>query len=176
MMFIETENNEIALMTKGQKIVRNVISWWAVIGFGLWVGGTLFSMLVIVPLWSSSPPESVRSFFLGTNFNNTVLNFFGPQWMVVRAAPLFIYTALSWRNKKKWWLIISSMSMIIIIIFTLVYIYPINEALMTQAGGTYSRDEVCIMVYDWVFADRVRFFIGTIGYLCLLRAFQINED
>ena len=37
---------------------------------------------VIVPLWSSSPPESVVNFFTQTDFNTTVFNFFGPPgWL-----------------------------------------------------------------------------------------------
>lgn len=42
---------------------------WAVIGFSIWVGGTIFSMTVIVPMWSEDPPQSVADFFTGTSFN-----------------------------------------------------------------------------------------------------------
>ena len=41
--------------------------WLSVIALTTWVGGTLYQMLVIVPLWNASPPESVRAFFQGTD-------------------------------------------------------------------------------------------------------------
>jgi hypothetical protein len=31
-------------------------------------GGTLYQMVVIVPMWSAAPPESVRAFFEGTAY------------------------------------------------------------------------------------------------------------
>ena len=52
-------------MITRERIVRFFL-WWAVLGFSIWVGGTLFKMLVIVPLWSASPPESVHAFFKGS--------------------------------------------------------------------------------------------------------------
>jgi hypothetical protein len=62
--------------------------WLAVLGHSVRVGGTPYQMLVIVPMWSASPPESVRAFFSGTRYNETIRNFFGPQYMAARLAPL----------------------------------------------------------------------------------------
>ncbi len=45
-------------------------------------------MLVIVPLWSASPPETVRAFFQGTDYNRTIFNFFGPPFIVARNVPV----------------------------------------------------------------------------------------
>jgi len=36
--------------------------WLSVIGLTTWVGGTLYQMMVIIPLWSASPPEWSRVF------------------------------------------------------------------------------------------------------------------
>jgi hypothetical protein len=46
--------------------IAQIFIWLAVIGFSIWVGGTLYQMVVIVPIWNASPPESLRAFFLGT--------------------------------------------------------------------------------------------------------------
>lgn len=151
-----------------------IIIWWAVISYGLWVGGTLFNILVIVPLWSHQPPESVKFFFGQTNYSTTILNFFGPPWMVVRVVPVLLGTLLSWREKSQRRLMIaSSISLLVIVAYTLLYIYPINSILINQAGGSSSATEIQTMVDKWIFADRLRFFIGTFGYICLLRNFQL---
>jgi uncharacterized membrane protein len=62
--------------------------WLSVIALSTWVGGTLYQMLVVVPLWNASPPESVRAFFQGTDYNRTIVHFFGPPFMLARTLPL----------------------------------------------------------------------------------------
>ena len=52
--------------------IAQVLLWLAVLGLSVWLGGTLYQIVVIVPIWSHSPPESVRSFFLGTKYNETI--------------------------------------------------------------------------------------------------------
>ena len=75
----------------------NVLLWYAVFAWATWLGGTLYQMLVVVPLWSASPPESVVSFFTGTDYNRTVFHFFGPPFMAARVLPLLLALALAWR-------------------------------------------------------------------------------
>ena len=41
-------------------------------------------------------PESVRAFFLGTRYNETIRNFFGPPSMAARLAPLFGALLAGW--------------------------------------------------------------------------------
>jgi len=158
---------------KHRDTIRRFCLWWAVLGFSLWVGGTVFHMLVIVPLWSASPPESVRAFFHGTDFNRTVWNFFGPPWMVARSVPLLVALLLGWRSPAhRRFLLIATACMLFGVVYTVAYIYPINTVLMTQAGGTGTPDEIRALVQRWIFADRLRFGIGLVGFLALLRAFS----
>jgi hypothetical protein len=55
----------------------------------------------------------------------------------------------------------------------LFYIYPINAVLFAQAGGSHSGDEIRGMAGDWIFADRLRFAVGVIGFLAALQAFRL---
>src|SRR5918998_296088 len=154
--------------------IAQVLLWLAVLGLSVWVGGTLYQMLVIVPMWSASPPESVRAFFLGTRYNETIWNFFGPPFMAARSAPLLGALLVGWhlpRHRK--WLLVAAACMAFGVVFTLAYIYPINDVLFTQAGGHHSPDEIRAMARQWVLADRVRFGVGVIGFLALLRALSI---
>lgn len=149
--------------------------WWAVIGFSIWLGGTVFSMTVVVPMWSESPPQSVKEFFTETSFNKYIFNFFGPPWMAIRNLPVLIALVLGWYSKlHRRYLLITFISLVIGIIYTFTYIYPINEILMTQAGADKSAEEIQTMVDKWVFADRLRFVIMLIGYFFLLKAFRLK--
>ena len=157
-----------------RKNLFNVFLWLAVIGFSIWVGGTLFSMLVIVPMWSESLPESVKEFFGGTSFNKHIFNFFGPPWMAIRNAPLLIALILGWNYRlHRKYLLITFITFLAGLLYTLVYIYPINDVLMMQAGGDRPAEEIQTMADNWIFADRLRFFVMLIGYFFLLKAFRL---
>jgi hypothetical protein len=160
-------------MTIRERLLRFFL-WWAVIGFALWFGGTWFHMVVVVPLWSSSPPESVRAFFGGTDFNRTIWNFFGPPWMVVRNLPLILALITAWPLRvQRRLLLVAVACMTFGVLYTLFYIYPINNVLMTQAGGAGSDEQIREMVRQWIFADRLRFIVGIFGFVCLLRVFAM---
>ena len=58
--------------------------WLAIIGMGSWAGGPLYQMVEVVPVWSSSPPDSVRTFFRDTDFGRHNVRFFGPPTMLAR--------------------------------------------------------------------------------------------
>jgi hypothetical protein len=159
---------------RGTGLLLRFFLWWAVLGMSLWVGGTVFNMLVIVPLWSASPPESVRAFFRGTDFNRTVWNFFGPPWMVVRSAPLLTALVLAWRRPAhRTWLAAAFTCTLFGVVYTLVYVYPINAVLMTQAGGRRrrGRDSRDGPPPDLRGSPALRG--GLIGFLALLRAFRL---
>src|ERR1043166_9505872 len=70
--------------------------WFSIIMLGLWVGGTLFHILVVQPLWSYDPPASVNFFFTKTRFNDTIWNFYGPPWMLLRLLPLILCVITGW--------------------------------------------------------------------------------
>ena len=159
-----------------ERLLR-VFLWWAVLASAIWVGGTLYQMVVVVPLWSSSPPESVRSFFGGTRYNETIWNFFGPPWMAARVVPILgaLVTSWKWPPHRRLLLIVVACS-VFVLVFTFAYVYPINSVLIAQAGGTASPDEIRSMVQRWILADRFRFGIGTLSFLVLLRAFGLPVD
>ena len=156
-------------------ILYNVFLWWSVIGMSIWVGGTIFSMSVIVPMWSKTPPDSVRFFFGQTTFNKYIWNFFGPPWMAIRNLPLFITLVLGWNFRpQREYLVMAGICVLFGIIYTLTYVYPINDVLMTKAGGENTAEQIKAMVTKWIFADRFRFVIMLVGYLFVLKAFRLH--
>jgi hypothetical protein len=52
-------------------LIASILLWCNVLSISIWFGGTIYQMLVITLLWSASPPESVRSFFQGTEYLRT---------------------------------------------------------------------------------------------------------
>jgi hypothetical protein len=149
--------------------------WLSVIALSTWVGGTLYQMLVIVPLWSGSPPESVRTFFQTTDYNRTIFHFFGPPFIVARNVPLVAALITGWhlpRHRRA--LLIATLCFTVFgALFTVFYVYPINALLFEQAGGSLSADQIRALATEWIFRDRVRFGIGLIGLVAVLHAFRL---
>lgn len=150
--------------------------WWAVIGFSIWFGGTVFSMTVIVPMWSYDLPESARSFFGETIFNQSIYNFFGPPWMLARNIPLIIALVLGWNTRLRPMLLLSSFILVIAIIITILYVYPMNYQLMIRAGEDLSNSDLTALARRWIWVDRVRFAFMTIAFISLLKAFKFRFD
>jgi len=152
----------------------NFLLWYSILAWGTWFGGTLYQMLVVVPMWSASPPESVSAFFLGTEYNRTIFNFFGPPFMVARVLPVVIALALAWRlPRHRTALVVAVLCLIAAVVFTLTTIYPINAVLFEQAGADLPADEILELVHTWIWADRLRFGVGLIAFVALLHAFRI---
>jgi Domain of unknown function (DUF1772) len=151
-----------------------IFLWLAVINLSIWIGGTLFHMIVVLPIWSHLLPGSVKEFFGGTRAYEYLLDFYGPKWMVIRTLPVIISLLLGWYSKRhRYFLLITTLTIAFGIILTIVYVYPINEAIMAKAGEGSSPDEIERMVGNWIFADRLRFAIIFIGYFFLLWAFRL---
>lgn len=152
----------------------NVLLWYSILAWGTWFGGTLFQMLVVVPMWSSSPPESVRAFFLGTVYNQTIFHFFGPPFMAARVIPIILALLLAWHlPKHRAALGTATLCLVAAVVFTLTYIYPINSVLFEQAGGDHTAAEIAQMTHAWIWADRLRFGIGIVAFIAILKAFRL---
>lgn len=158
-----------------KKTLQSVFLWWAVIGFSLWVGGTFYNMVVIVPIWSESPPDSVIQFFGETSYNKHIYNFFGPPWMIARFFPIIASLILSWPEKTlRKYLLVTSIIFASAVAGTLIYIYPINDLLISRAGAGLSAEEIKIMANQWIYADQIRFGFMLIAYVFLLKAFRLQ--
>lgn len=149
--------------------------WWAVIGTAVWVGGTVFMFSVINPQWSQDPPDTVRQFFLHTRFNQYIGRFFGPPFMAFRSfIPQLLAVILGWNMKKQQPYLLTALGCTIVTIaFTLFYIYPINDVLMFRAGADLDSLTIQRMAKHWLIADRIRFAIGFLSFILLLKAFRM---
>jgi hypothetical protein len=155
--------------------ILEVSLWLSVLALSTWVGGTLYQMLVVVPLWSASPPESVLAFFRGTDYNRTIFNFFGPPFMLVRNVPLVAALIAGWHlpRHRRALLVAVGCFLGFGVLFTFGFVYPINAVLFEQAGGGAGAEEIRQMADQWIFRDRLRFVVGLIGFFALLHAFRL---
>jgi Domain of unknown function (DUF1772) len=154
--------------------IVEALLWYNVLSLGIWFGGTLYQMLVIVPLWSAAPPQSVRNFFTATGYTRTINHFFGRRTQALRAIPLFLLPIAGWAYPElQLWLAIPALAMAIALAMTLAYLYPINDVLIFKAGSDLDGETIQQLTRRWILADRIRFGIMTIGFVSLLYAFRL---
>ena len=100
------------------------------------VGSNVFQMVVIDPIWSASPPESVGAFFSGTPFLEAIRGFHQNPFFLVGAVCLLGALILNWKvpTLRKWILLAVGIELLVVL-GTIVYVYPINDVLFVHAGG-----------------------------------------
>ncbi len=158
----------------GRNLIVSVLLWICVFAWSAWVGGTLYQMLVVVPVWSAAPPGSIRDFLRATDYNRLVLRFFGPPYIAVRVLPVLLALAAAWPlPRQRAALLIATGCILVIVAITLGYIYPINSVLFFGDTSGRSPEEIRQMAARWVRADRIRFLIGLAAFAAILWAFRL---
>jgi len=148
--------------------------WVSVFMWASWIGGTLFGILVVVPTWNASPPESLRALYMNTQFMRFSANFFGPPWMLARLAPVLAALVAAWPLRPhRRLLLFATMAIVFMVIGTLTNINPLTERLFLQAGELPSTNEIRLMARSWILADRIRFAVGAGVFIAILRAFKL---
>ena len=148
--------------------------WLSVINLSIWIGGTMFHMIVVLPLWSRPLPDSVENFFGGTRAYEYLLDFYGPMWMLIRILPIIIALLLGWNSKRhRYFILITLLTIVLGVILSIIVVFPINEAIMAKAGVGSSPEEIKRMVHTWIQSDRLRFAVIFVGYIFLLWAFRL---
>src|SRR6266704_3556843 len=76
----------------------------------------VFQMVVIDPIWTASPPESVRAFFLGTPFAQALARFHLNPLLLVGEICLLGALILYWNvpSLRKWILLVVGIQVIVI--------------------------------------------------------------
>lgn len=154
-----------------RRSVSNTCLWLAVLTMAISVGGNVFQMVVIDPIWSASPPESVRAFFVGTPFLAALRRFHLNPIFLVGEVCLLGTLVLNWKvpTLRKWILLAVGIN-VLLVLGTILYVYPINDVLIVHAGGGLDATALKAMTHRWLMADRIRFIFKLAAFLCLLRA------
>jgi Domain of unknown function (DUF1772) len=158
---------------KTRDAVTLVLLWISVLSWSIWFGGTIYQMLVVVPMWSVRPPDSLLAFLKNTNYTRDVLKFFGPRWMPVRSLALLL-PFLGWNLRThRPFFILAACCIAAAMVFTIAYVYPINAALFSSAVAGRDPNEVRTLAHHWIIADRLRLLVVSVGYLALLWALSL---
>lgn len=155
--------------------VDYLLLWLLVVAVGIEIGAGLYEARVLVPLWSSAPPESLIHYNLQTLRPTPGQRF----WIV--STPLVGLLGLAnlvvgWRStaaRRRWWLL-GAGGVVVMVVITFVYFVPALmgfEAVRAGADGSLAAS-----VNRWVILNWIRAAIYMAAWLCLLHAYHGTEQ
>lgn len=133
-------------------------------------GAGLYETRVLIPLWSASPPETVR------NWDSTLTSRSRQRfWKLIH--PALILSAVAtlatgWQTPRKHrrWLLVSTVFSLIVEVASLTYFVPTLVKLLIERGEGLTDEEISTKTKTWVKLNGIRAVLGTAGFLAALRA------
>lgn len=156
------------------EIIAQILLYITILLVAISVGGNVYEILVLDPLWSASPPESVRSFFQGTPWAKAMQKF----WLskLAKYSLFFLIGAVGvgwWMPARRLWLVLALVSTGATYALTLSYIFRRKIALFAKAGRDMSPQAIVRMTRQFLVADRVRLLCKIATVVFLIRALSL---
>jgi len=153
--------------------------WLFVIALGIEIGAGLYETLVVLPLWTSAPPDSVTAYHQHNAANpQFTLNAGGRFWMF--ATPLVgllalatLLSGLRTVSQHRQWRIAGTILALVVVLATFTWFVPNIIRLNSKDVLAMSADEVTRLTKAWVTLNWVRVILYVSGWLCALRALSI---
>jgi hypothetical protein len=140
--------------------------------FGLQTGAGIFESRVIVPLWASSPPTSVRAFFEQPQRPDSGRRL----WIILSPITLLVtlvnagVAVVSVETNRTWWLI-SVACAFVVMVATFAYFVPM--LLSFARAGTLGDARLQSKVRMWVVLNYLRAALLIVAWLAALKVFSM---
>jgi len=162
--------------------IEEILLWLFVILAAIVIGGGLYEMRVIVPLWSNSPPESAWYWEAQRIANpqyapNSGLRF----WILVTPTHLLLSVATliaGWKTHgaRRKWIFASTIAFIILHISALVWFVPLITQILNSRSLGIPAEQVVAKAHMWVTLSWVRAILGLAAFVAGLRALSIGPS
>jgi len=143
-----------------------MLLWLFVINLGIVCGAGLYEARIVVPLWASAPPESLRSPDSGRRF-----------WAFVTTVPLTLLTlgnlvvGLATHGPRRGWLL-AAVSLILIE-RALTFSYFIPTMLLLQRSTTLAAPAIKAKLSQWARLNYLRNTLTLAAWVAALRALTL---
>lgn len=154
---------------------REVLVWLFVIWVGVQFGAGLYEKQIVVPQWSTVPPDELGETLSRSGQESSALRF----WAFVSPPVALLALAnavIAWRavgRRRNWWLA-ASIIMIIYSIFTYTYFVP--KMIWLWQAESLPASEVESTVFWWVRLNYVRMVIGACGWFAALKTLSLSGE
>jgi hypothetical protein len=158
---------------------ERIFLWLYLLLFSVQLGAGLYETLVIVPVWSASPPQSVWGWNALREANPRLAIDSGRRfWIFVTpAVGLLSIAALltGWRTgpEHRAWLLAATLTSFVMTVITFAYFVPTLIGLMKSSPDEADAARVASKARLWAALNWVRVAVLIAAWLCALRASQI---
>jgi len=167
-------------MTRSFSIAQ-LFLWLFVIALGIEIGAGLYETLVVLPLWTHAPPDSVTAYYQ--------LNVANPQfaldaghrfWMfstplVGLMAMATLLSGLRTRAPHRKWRMAGTILALVVVAATFAWFVPNIIRLTGKDVMAMNPDVVTNLTHWWVRLNWVRVVLYVSGWLSALRALSLPE-
>ncbi len=150
----------------------DVALWLLVIALGIQTGAGLFETRVLVPLWASSPPQSVLAYVavpIRADSGRRLWIILTPLTAIISL--LNLVAAWLYAGPARAWWLFASASALFVIVVTFAYFVPV--LLRLPDAAKMPEAQLTRMVRLWVRLNWCRFVILVAAWLAALKAFSI---
>ena len=148
-------------------LIASVIVW------GIWCGGQVFNELMTVPIWSASPPESLKTYAeLPSKGGAPFFPLFNPLFVVLAVGA----TLAAWKSarRSKKWLALSAAIAIALFISLVFYLAPLVDGMFRHSvAGDLPASEIVAGVERWKLGNRIRLIVELFGFVCSAIALRV---
>jgi len=149
--------------------ITYILLWLSVSVWGCMLGGIIYETLVVVPVWSAAPPES-----LGVMTHPRFPIVPSRMWIPFSNLHTLISIAVlifAWNQRSRRWSLLFAVAVVILShVMQFGYFWPTNRAM---AGAGVSPAEAISMANQWRAVNWFRVGYIAAGFLATLRAFSI---
>src|SRR6266568_2074170 len=157
-----------------RELVAQSLLYLGIVLVGINIGGNVYEMLVLDPLWSASPPDSVRNFFKDTPFARAMQKFWLSKLAKYSLFVLVGAVIAAWSVPgRRGWLAAAVLATAVNYALTILYIFP-RKKFLFRARGEVTADAIQRATQQFLAANRVRRFFKLVEFLCLVRALAVS--
>jgi len=144
-----------------------------VIVWGIWCGGQVFNDLMTVPIWSASPPESLKIYSeLPSKGGVPFFPLFNPLFVVLAIGAALAAWKSARRSRK--WLALSALIAVAVFISVVFYLAPLVMSMFSHSvAGDSSASEIAAGVERWKLGNRIRLIVELFGFACSVIALRV---
>ncbi len=156
-----------------RKHIASVLLTASVFAWGIWCGGQIFNELMVIPIWSASPPESMKAY-------SELPNIGGSLFFPVVGTLFFLFALssaiASWKSARraKKWLALSAGTAIVLFGSLIFYLAPLVGSMFKHSiAGDLPAAEIVAGVGQWKFGNRIRLVVECTGFVFSIIALRV---
>ena len=157
-----------------EMIFRDLTLWAAIFSLAILIGGTVFHIMVIVPVWLQNLPDSIAAF--GKSDVKPALFWTSRFLRAIAGVTMLAAVLANWNTPRQYWVLASCLFFATAVAITVGYFIPELKK-MGLLGGRPSIDDPAALtraLHNWLFADKFRFYLLVLpAFFLLLEALSV---